>query len=53
MRPLQAAVADSWCIDERSHVLDVLRDQSIEEMDVGVTKAAEIQIFVDTLRPSF
>lgn len=53
MRPLQAAIADSWCIDERSHVFDMLSDQAIKEVDVGVTKAAEIEIFVDTLRPSF
>lgn len=53
MRPLQAAVADSRCIDERSHVFYVLGDQAIEKVDVGVTKAAEIEIFVDALRPSF
>ena len=52
MRPLQAAVADSWCVDERSHVLYVLGDQTVKKVDVTVPKAAEVEILVDILRPS-
>ena len=52
MGPLQAAVTNSWSIDERSHVLDMLSDQAIKEVDVGVTEVAKIEIFIDILRRS-
>ena len=52
MGPLQASVTDSWSIDKRSHVLDVLSDQAIKEVDVGVTEIAKIEIFIDVLRRS-
>lgn len=52
MRPLQAGIADSWGIDERGHVRYVLSNQAVKEVDVGVTKVAEIEIFVDILRRS-
>ena len=52
MGPLQAAVTNSWSIDEGSHVLDVLSNQAIKEVDVGVTEIAKIEIFIDVLRRS-